>query len=303
MILSIGQWRAAAQIAALVAGLMPCAVQAQTGEAARPATKTASAAKAAKPAPKPVKAALKMPIAILQAPDTGSKPRQAVSKAVQPVIKQAVAKPPQATPMPPQAAPMPPQAAPKPPQQASKPAQAASKLTQVAGKPPQAASKPVPTVGKPSKSAATAKPARPLPATASGSTDVRALVSSFAQQHGVPETLAHHIVMRESRYNPALKGRAHFGLLQISLPTARQMGYAGAPAGLLDARTNLAYGMPYLANAWIVSGGSEARAQSLYSSGYYYEAKRKGLVKTLRTARSAPLDAQQTQDETTEPAE
>jgi soluble lytic murein transglycosylase-like protein len=124
-----------------------------------------------------------------------------------------------------------------------------------------------------------------------GHESVKALVSLYAQRHGVPETLAHRIVIRESRYNPAVKGRAHFGLMQISLPTAKQMGYAGAPQGLLDARTNLAYGMPYLANAWLVSGGSEARAVSLYSRGYYYDAKRKGVLKDLRTARSAPLAA------------
>jgi soluble lytic murein transglycosylase-like protein len=119
--------------------------------------------------------------------------------------------------------------------------------------------------------------------------DVRALVSLFALRHGVPETLAHRIVIRESRYNPGARARAHFGLMQISLPTARQMGYTGAPQGLLDARTNLAYGMPYLANAWIVSGGSEAAATALYSRGYYYDAKRKGLIKALRNAHSAPL--------------
>ncbi|MDB5650952.1 MAG: lytic transglycosylase, partial [Hyphomicrobiales bacterium] len=72
--------------------------------------------------------------------------------------------------------------------------------------------------------------------------------------------------------------------------TARQMGYRGAPAGLLDADTNLTYAMPYLANAWIVSGGNETRAASLYSRGYYYEAKRKGLLRTLHTARVMPLD-------------
>lgn len=119
---------------------------------------------------------------------------------------------------------------------------------------------------------------------------VKTLVSLYARRHGVPERLAHRIVAHESRYNPALKGRAHYGLMQISLPTARQMGYSGQPQGLFDARTNLAHGMPYLANAWIVSGGSEARAMSLYTRGYYNDAKRKGLTKSLRNARSAPVE-------------
>lgn len=145
-----------------------------------------------------------------------------------------------------------------------------------------------PRVKRVAKAAPSVTPASPGPAAHDG---VKALVSLYAQRHGVPETLAHRIVVRESRYNPALKGGAHFGLMQISLPTAKQMGYAGAPQGLLDARTNLSYGMPYLANAWLVSGGSEARAVSLYSRGYYYDAKRKGVLKDLRTARSAPLAA------------
>ena len=51
------------------------------------------------------------------------------------------------------------------------------------------------------------------------------------------------------------------------------------PAGLLDAETNLTYGIKYLAGAWRVSGGSHDRAVSHYARGYYYEAKRKGLLK------------------------
>jgi soluble lytic murein transglycosylase-like protein len=121
------------------------------------------------------------------------------------------------------------------------------------------------------------------PADAGG---IRALVSRHARHHGLPDSLAHRIVMRESRYNPRANARGYYGLMQISLPTARQMGYRGAPSGLLDAETNLIYAMPYLANAWLASGSNEARAVSLYSRGYYYEAKRKGLLGQLRTASS-----------------
>jgi soluble lytic murein transglycosylase-like protein len=120
--------------------------------------------------------------------------------------------------------------------------------------------------------------------------DMQTLVAKHARQHGLPDTLAHRVIMRESRYNAHLRGRGHYGLMQISLPTARQMGYRGNPAGLLDAETNLTYAMPYLANAWIVSGGNESRAVSLYSSGYYYAAKRKGLLRALHTARLAPAE-------------
>lgn len=117
--------------------------------------------------------------------------------------------------------------------------------------------------------------------------DVKALVTEHARLHGLPETLAHRIVLRESKYNAHLIGRGHYGLMQISLPTARSMGYRGAPAGLLDPATNLTFAMPYLANAWIVAGRDENRAVSLYSRGYYYEAKRKGLLREMRSGRTA----------------
>ena len=41
------------------------------------------------------------------------------------------------------------------------------------------------------------------------------------------------------------------------------MGYTGPASGLLDANTNLAYAVPYLANAYKVAGGNPDRAVSL----------------------------------------
>lgn len=121
---------------------------------------------------------------------------------------------------------------------------------------------------------------------------LHAMIDDYARRHGVPLRLAHRIVMQESRYNPTLKAKAHFGLMQVSHATARSMGYAGDIPGLLDAKTNLTYAMPYLANAWIVSGGNEEKARRLYMSGYYPEAKRKGLLKELRRADSPPVSGE-----------
>ena len=70
---------------------------------------------------------------------------------------------------------------------------------------------------------------------------------------------------------------------------------APTPDELLDADTNLTFAVPYLANAYTVAGGDPARAVRP-SSGYYYEAKRKGLLGPLRTARSAPVDGSPTSD-------
>jgi soluble lytic murein transglycosylase-like protein len=128
-----------------------------------------------------------------------------------------------------------------------------------------------------------------LPATASERAQIDALVAQHAKAHGIPEALIHRIIKRESGYNPLASNRGNLGLMQIRYATARGMGYRGAVSGLLDANTNLTYAVPYLANAYRVSGGNPDRAVALYAGGYYYEAKRKGLLHTLRTGDSDPV--------------
>jgi soluble lytic murein transglycosylase-like protein len=128
-----------------------------------------------------------------------------------------------------------------------------------------------------------------LPATASERAQINALVAQHAKAHGIPETLVHRIIKRESGYNPLASNRGNFGLMQIRYATARGMGYKGAVSGLLDANTNLTYAVPYLANAYRIAGGNPDRAVALYAGGYYYEAKRKGLLHTLRTGISDPV--------------
>lgn len=115
------------------------------------------------------------------------------------------------------------------------------------------------------------------------------VIADLAKKHDVPEKLIHRIVMRESRYAPRLVGKGNYGLMQIKPATARGMGYKGAPDGLLDGKTNLTYGVPYLANAYHLAGRKEDAALKLYSGGYYFVAKRKGLLATLRTANSPSL--------------
>ena len=116
---------------------------------------------------------------------------------------------------------------------------------------------------------------------------LNSLVAYYAKAHDVPETLIHTAIKRESGYNPALKHGPFWGLMQIRYDTAKSMGYSGPPSGLLDPDVNLAHAVPYLANAYRVADGNERRAIRLYASGYYYEAKRRGLLKDMRTANSA----------------
>ena len=108
--------------------------------------------------------------------------------------------------------------------------------------------------------------------------EMRALIRKYAGVHGIPESLLHRVVQRESGYNPGARNGPYYGLMQILPQTARTMGYQGPPEGLLDAETNLIYAGKYLRGAWMVSGGSEDRAVMWYAKGYYYEAKRMGLL-------------------------
>ena len=104
------------------------------------------------------------------------------------------------------------------------------------------------------------------------------MIARHAQMEGVPEALVHRVVIRESRYDPrAIGAGGAMGLMQIKYSTARAMGYAGSPAGLLDAETNLTYAVRYLAGAWRVAHGNPDRAVMNYARGYYDGAKRAGV--------------------------
>lgn len=132
------------------------------------------------------------------------------------------------------------------------------------------------------------KPERPVgraPMAPGATPEMLALVRKYAGVHDIPESLLHRVIQRESGYNPAARNGPYYGLMQILPQTAKTMGYQGPPEGLLDAETNLIYAGKYLRGAWLVSGGSQDRAVMWYSKGYYYEAKRKGLLEEtgLRT--------------------
>jgi soluble lytic murein transglycosylase-like protein len=114
-----------------------------------------------------------------------------------------------------------------------------------------------------------------LPAAAQQRANYEELVAVHARANNVPEALVHRVIVRESRYQPALVGRGGtIGLMQIKLATARGLGYTGDAAGLRDPETNLAYGIKYLAGAYRAANSDHARAMHYYASGYYYAAKR-----------------------------
>lgn len=108
--------------------------------------------------------------------------------------------------------------------------------------------------------------------------ELRRMIEHYARTYDVPVTLVHRVVQRESGYRAGARNGPYYGLMQILPQTARTMGYRGGPEGLLDADTNLRYGVKYLRGAWMVSGGSHDKAVQWYARGYYYEAKRLGLL-------------------------
>lgn len=109
--------------------------------------------------------------------------------------------------------------------------------------------------------------------------EMRALIRKWAAIHDIPESLLHRVIQRESDYNAAARNGPYWGLMQILPQTARGMGFTGEPKDLLDPEVNLHFAGKYLKGAWIVSGGNPDKAVMWYAKGYYYEAKRLGLLR------------------------
>lgn len=108
--------------------------------------------------------------------------------------------------------------------------------------------------------------------------ELRALIVQYANLYDVPVDLVQRVIVRESTHRPGARNGPYYGLMQILPQTARGMGFRGQPADLLDAETNLRYAVKYLRGAWMVSDGDKNRAVMWYARGYYYEAKRRGLL-------------------------
>lgn len=111
-----------------------------------------------------------------------------------------------------------------------------------------------------------------------GRGEVDRLTVQYAALYEVPVELVRRVVKRESNFFPGAYNNGHWGLMQIKHGTARGMGYQGVARGLLDAETNLKYAVKYLRGAFLVADGNHDLAVRYYARGYYYDAKRKGLL-------------------------
>jgi len=144
--------------------------------------------------------------------------------------------------------------------------------------------------------AAAAPETRFGPATvAARSPELDALIARYAEHYEVPVELVRRVVKRESTFDPSQRNGPYWGLMQIRHDTAQGMGYRGPASGLLDAETNLKYAVRYLRGAYLVANGDHDRAVGFYARGYYYDAKRRGMLEVTglgkdrrRMKRSAP---------------
>jgi soluble lytic murein transglycosylase-like protein len=126
---------------------------------------------------------------------------------------------------------------------------------------PAASAEPVSAPSAPTRNATAA-------AAVPGSSAIRALVVAEAARQGVPANVALAVVQIESRFNPSARNGSYLGLSQISLRTARGIGFAGSAAELMQPATNLRYGMNYLARAWKLAGGDLCGTVMRYQSGH-----------------------------------
>ena len=120
--------------------------------------------------------------------------------------------------------------------------------------------------------------ARDIPLYPGETSELRVMINETADAYGVPRSLVHRVIQRESDYRPKARNGPYYGLMQILPETARQMGFRGNNSDLLDAQTNLTYAVKYRRGAWMVSDGSEPEAVNWYARGYYYEARNRCML-------------------------
>lgn len=97
---------------------------------------------------------------------------------------------------------------------------------------------------------------------------LKPLIARYASENGLPYELADAVVRLESRYNAGARNGPNMGLTQINVRTAQSLGYKGNAAGLLDAETNLRYGLKYLASAYKLAGGDTCGTILRYQFGH-----------------------------------
>ena len=108
-----------------------------------------------------------------------------------------------------------------------------------------------------------------IPAASSASQgNVISLIKAMAPSQGVPTWFALRIAHVESNYKPHIRGAAgEYGVYQLKCATAKGIGFRGNCSQLLDARTNVQWGLKHLSLAIGKSGGNLRLAASKHNGG------------------------------------
>ena len=110
--------------------------------------------------------------------------------------------------------------------------------------------------------------ARKTQVTEATSERVVALIKGMAPHYGVPTWFALRIAKVESGYNPNTRGAAgEYGVYQMKCATAKEIGFSGNCAELLNASTNIRVGLTHLALAMKLSHGNLRMAASKHNGG------------------------------------
>jgi soluble lytic murein transglycosylase-like protein len=97
---------------------------------------------------------------------------------------------------------------------------------------------------------------------------VVAMIKSMAPRYGVPTWFALRIAHVESGYNPNARGAAgEYGVFQLKCATARGIGFRGNCGNLLNASTNIQFGLKHLSLAVRSSRGNLQMAASKHNGG------------------------------------
>jgi soluble lytic murein transglycosylase-like protein len=140
--------------------------------------------------------------------------------------------------------------------------------TAAEAEPPADASAESPQVAQSDETMKAARSGRTARADAQRSSAIKPLVVRYASENQLPVELADAVIRLESRYNAGARNGPNVGLTQINAGTARSMGYKGETSGLLDAETNLRYGLKYLAQAYKLAGGDTCGTILRFQAGH-----------------------------------
>ena len=97
---------------------------------------------------------------------------------------------------------------------------------------------------------------------------VAAMIRAQAPRYGVPAWFALRIAKIESGFNPRARGAAgEYGVFQLKCATARGIGFRGNCGNLLNAETNIQFGLKHLSLAVRSSRGNLKLAASKHNGG------------------------------------